>query len=159
MLLFIHENHAVCVATSNRACRHECCRLFMKIVLFVLLPSTGPVDLNVAVYYRAVCVATYNLCKTTLLIFCGNYIFYHILCYRTLHQQHMFSLFQITIHSHKQLPPIHSQPFLHFCPSLIVPEPPPQPPPPHPHLKVLCVVFICLLVETPDYDSVGVEQT
>ena len=55
----------------------------------------------------------------------------------------MFSLFQITFHLHKQLPPIHSQSqtFLHFIPaswSL------------RPHLQILPVVFvifICLFVD------------
>ena len=62
MLLFIQENHAVCFAAANRACGPECCCLFRKIVLFVLLPPTGPVDLSVAVYSGklTVCVATAN---------------------------------------------------------------------------------------------------
>ena len=33
---------------------------------------------------------------------------------KTLHQWPVFSLFQIAIHTHKQLPPIHSQTLLHF---------------------------------------------
>ena len=49
----------------------------------------------------------------------------------------MFSLFQITIHSHKQLLPIHSQTFLHFIPAS---------PSLHPHLWPLRDVFVCLLV-------------
>ena len=57
--------------------------------------------------------------KTTLSTHCGNYMVYHknALCDKTLHQQHMFSFFQITIHSQKQLPPIHSQTFLRFIPA------------------------------------------
>ena len=49
--------------------------------------------------------------KTTSLIRCGNYMVCHknVLYNKTLHQQHMFLLFQITIHSHKQLPPIPSK--------------------------------------------------
>ena len=35
----------------------------------------------------------------------------------------MFSLFQITIHSNRHLPPIHSQTSLHFTPRLVVPAP------------------------------------
>ena len=108
----------------------------------MLLLPTGPVDVSVAVNYRAVCAATYNLYKTTLLIFCGNYMVCHKTCYKTLHQQHMFSFFQITIPSHKQLPPILSQTFLHFILASLSLHPLP-----HPHLKVLCVVFICLFVD------------
>ena len=50
----------VCVAASNRACGHECCCLFMKIMLFVLLPPTGPVDMSVIHESCAVCVAASN---------------------------------------------------------------------------------------------------
>ena len=46
----------------------------------------------------------------------------------------MFSLFQITTHSHKQLPPIHSQTFLPFYPNLIVPA--------SPSLAVTCCVYL-----------------
>ena len=63
--------------------------------------------------------------KTSLLIHCGNYMVCHqnVLYNKTLHQQHMFPLFQITIHSRKQLPPIHSQTFLHFIQASSFPYP------------------------------------
>ena len=48
---------------------------------------------------------------------------YNVLDNKTLRQQHMFSLFQITIHSRKQLPPIHSQTFLHFNQAWLSPHP------------------------------------
>ena len=62
---------------------------------------------------------------------------YYKTWYKTFHQCDMFSLIQITIHSHKQLLPIHSQTFLHFTPASSSP---------YPHLYPLHV-FVCLLVD------------
>ena len=39
---------------------------------------------------------------------------------KALHQRHVFSLFHITVHSRKQLPPIHCQTFLHPSIPLLV---------------------------------------
>ena len=60
----------------------------------------------------------------------------HKMYNKTLHQQHKFLLFQITIRSRKQMPPIHSQTFLHST----------QPHHPGIHISSHCVLFISLLV-------------
>ena len=92
-----------------------------EIMLTVCLLRTGS---PVSVVTWAVVVDTRH--QTTLLTHCANYMvcLKTLLYNKTLHQQLMFSLFQITIRSHKQLPPIHSQTFLPFYPSLIVPASP-----------------------------------
>ena len=49
---------------------------------------------------------------------------YNVLYNKTLHQQRVFSLLQFTVHSHKQLPSIHFQTFLHFIPASASPASP-----------------------------------
>ena len=74
------------------------------------------IEKNINIRYIAI---NYSIrYMTTLLILCRNYSVCHEMYYmHFLHQQDMFSIFQITIHLHKQLAPIHSQTFLQFIPA------------------------------------------
>ena len=54
--------------------------------------------------------------KPTLLIHWRNYIKNALFIYGIKHCTDMFLLFQITVHSHKQLSPIHCQTFFHLSP-------------------------------------------